>query len=32
MLFGAVINCEVEKAVGLISSDASQPQSKLDML
>jgi membrane protein len=32
MLFGAAINCEVEKAVGLISGDASQPQSKLDML
>jgi len=32
LLFGAAVNCEVEKAVGLISSDASQRQSERDML
>jgi membrane protein len=32
LLFGAAVNCEVEKAVGLISGDASRRQSELDML
>jgi len=31
LLFGAAVNCEVEKAVGLISSEASQRQTR-DML